>query len=90
MIINKKEKTEMIFGTGDICVIAGYEGHDELDIKVPVVAFKNQTSRQIGKDNGDIKGGIYEDLKVDVIMRFSEKESIDMVIDALQEAKNNF
>lgn len=74
------------FGTGDICINGG--GYiDNENNKVGVVAFSNQEPRKIGVE-GEIKVGQECKLEdVPVIMTFMKKESIDMVIKALLDAR---
>ena len=57
--------------------------------KVGIVIFYNQEVRKIG-DLGDIKAGEEVDINdFPVIMKFYRKESIDVVIEALLEAKRD-
>ena len=84
----KGGKVEAVFGKGDICVISGcFEGG-----KRSIVGYKNQSpARKIG-EIGEIKTGEYEnitDLECDIVMYFDKTESIDVVIKALQEAKEH-
>jgi hypothetical protein len=86
-MINKQDKhIDLEFGKGDICVNSGYF-IDGNDIKVGMVAFSNQSPREIGVE-GDIKAG--QECKVGdfpVILTFTKKESIDVVVKALLETK---
>lgn len=82
-MIYNNESVEMEFGTGDICVVEGYIPDEKI---ISFVGFTNQSAREIGSV-GDIKAGEYDNLKLDVIMRFTNKSSIDVVISALQRAK---
>lgn len=72
---------------GDICINSGYF-LDEEDFKIGIVAFSNQSEREIGSE-GDIKVGHgYKTGDFPIIMTFTKKESIDVVIKALIEAKS--
>ena len=84
MIINNGKQIELKFGTGDICVTGG-RCED-----FGVVTFSDRTPREIGS-RGDIIAGQVYDLNKDfpIIMTFTKKESIDVVIGALEQAKND-
>ena len=85
MIKKLEHQTKMEFGTGDIGFNAGTMKED--DDKVGVIIFYNQEPRNIG-DTGDIKAGEEVDINdFPVIMKFYKKESIDVVVKALLEAK---
>lgn len=85
MIKKLEHQTKMEFGTGDIGFNAGVL--KEEDDKVGVIIFYNQEPRNIG-DTGDIKAGTEVDINsFPVIMKFYRKESIDVIIEALLEAK---
>jgi len=88
-MINKDNKqVDLEFGKGDICVNPGHYVDGE-NKKVGIVAFSNQSPREIGRV-GDIKA--HQEYKVGdfpVIMTFNKKESIDVVVQALLEAKEN-
>lgn len=85
MIKNLEHQVKMEFGTGDIGFNAGTIKED--DDKVGVIIFYNQEPRNIG-DTGDIKAGEEVDINdFPVIMKFYKKESIDVVVKALLEAK---
>lgn len=85
MIKKIGNQVEMQFGTGDIGFNAGAIKED--DDKVGVVVFYNQEPREIGSA-GDIKAGTTVNINdFPVIMTFHKKESIDVVIEALIEAK---
>ena len=74
-------------GTGDIGFNAGVI--KEEDEKVGIVIFYNQEAREIG-DLGDVKTGQEVDINdFPVVMKFYRKESVDVVIEALLEAKRN-
>jgi len=86
-VINKsKNQIDLEFGTGDICINGG--GYtDSKNKKIGMIAFSNQEPREIGIE-GDVKVG--QECKVGdfpVIMTFTKKESIDVVIKALLDAK---
>ena len=85
MIVKNDERIRLEFGTGDIGFNAGTIKED--DDKVGVIIFYNQEARNIG-DVGDIRAG--EEVNINdfpVIMKFYRKESIDVIIEALLEAK---
>jgi hypothetical protein len=86
-LINRNEnQVDLEFGTGDICVNSGFYLDDD-NKKIGIIAFSNQSQREIGIE-GDIKAG--QECKVGdfpVIMTFIKKESIDVVINALIDAK---
>ena len=85
MVKKLEHQTKMEFGTGDIGFNAGVVKED--DNKVGIIIFYNQESRNIG-DIGDIKAGTEVDINdFPVVMKFYRKESIDVVIEALLEAK---
>ena len=85
MIKQLQHQAKMEFGTGDIGFNAGVIKED--DNKVGIIIFYNQESRSIG-DTGDIKAGTEVDINdFPVVMKFYRKESIDVVIKALLEAK---
>ncbi len=85
MIKNLEHQVKMEFGTGDIGFNAGVIKED--DNKVGIIIFYNQEPRNIG-DIGDIKAGTEVDINdFPVVMKFYRKESIDVVIEALLEAK---
>lgn len=85
MIKNLEHQAKMEFGTGDIGFNAGAIKED--GDKVGIIIFYNQEPRNIG-DAGDIKAGTEVDINdFPVTMKFYRKESIDVVIKALLEAK---
>lgn len=87
MIKNLKHQTKMEFGTGDIGFNAG--AIKEEDERVGIVIFYNQEAREIG-DTGDIKAGEEVDINdFPVVMKFYRKGSIDVVVEALLEAKRD-
>ena len=87
MIKKLEHQTKMEFGTGDIGFNAG--AIKEEDEKVGIVIFYNQEARGIGS-TGDVKAGEEVDINdFPVVMKFYKKESIDVVIEALLEAKRD-
>lgn len=87
MIKTFENRTEMLFGAGDIGFNSGvYIENDEL---VGVLIFYNQEAREIGEP-GDIKVGVSVNLEdFPVMIKFTKKESIDVLIKALEEAKES-
>lgn len=84
MIKTLENQVTMQFGTGDIGVNPCYEK----DGKTGALIFYNQTSREIGSE-GDVKAGAKIDINdFPVVMVFNKKESIDVLINALNEVKN--
>jgi len=87
MIKKLEHQTKMEFGTGDIGFNAG--AIKEEDEKVGIVIFYNQEARAIGS-TGDVKAGEEVDINdFPVVLKFYKKESIDVVIKALLEAKRD-
>lgn len=85
-MINKSEKqVELEFGNGDICVAGGYT--EDEDGKTGFVIFTNQEPRKVGSPGVIEKGEVYLE-EYPVVMTFSKKESIDVVIKHLEEAKS--
>ncbi len=85
----KQEHNHVIleFGTGDIGLNAGSITKD--NEVVGIIVFYNQEPREIGLP-GDIKAGTEVDLNsFPVLMEFSKKESVDVIIKALQEVKQS-
>ncbi|MHA1304084.1 MAG: hypothetical protein ACTSPI_10325 [Candidatus Heimdallarchaeaceae archaeon] len=71
------------FGTGDICVNGG---HIE-NTKIGTVGFKNQDIREI-RSPGIVRAGVLIGTDIfDVLMEFTDIRSVDVVINALEEAK---
>jgi len=85
LIVIGKEQVDLKFGTGDIGFNSGSYIKDGKTIGL--VGFYNQKAREIG-DEGDIKVG-QECSRNDfpILMTFSKKESIDVVIQSLLDAK---
>lgn len=86
MIKRENKSVKLEFGTGDICVAGGYI-EQEKGYKIGVVIFANQEPREIGSP-GIIKAGEVNLDDYPIIMTFSKKESIDVVIRKLEEAKS--
>lgn len=76
-----KGNATLKFGTGDINVVSGYK----IDGSAGLVAFRNQEPREIFVNNGDEPLEDFNDY--DVKMEFTNIRSFDVVINALQQAK---
>lgn len=85
MIIKKENQIELAFGTGDIC-IAGACFKD--NPSNGVVMFSNQSPREINAVGDVIGGQEYDTNEFPVIMTFTKKESIDVLIAQLEQAKS--
>ena len=86
MIKISKDSATMVFGEGDICINPGR--YIDNDAKVGFILFCNQEPRPIGSP-GDVKAGTVVDINdFPVVMKFYRKESIDVVIKALNEARS--
>jgi len=85
MIKRENKSVKLEFGTGDICVAGGYIEQEKG--RIGVVIFVNQEPREIGSP-GIIKAGEVNLDDCPVVMTFSKKESIDVVIRKLEEAKS--
>ena len=85
MINLNKKQVELEFGNGDICIAGGYTDHE--DKRAGFVIFTNQEPREIGSV-GVIKAGEVNLEDHPVVMTFSKKESIDVVIAQLEKAKS--
>lgn len=87
-MINKNDKqVELRFGIGDICINGG--SIMENNKKIGIVVFSNQAPREIGTV-GDKKAGQSYDLdEFPVTMTFAKPESIDVVIEQLEQAKKD-
>ncbi len=87
MIKKLGHQTKMEFGTGDIGFNAG--AIKEEGEKVGIVIFYNQEARGIGS-TGDVKVGEEVDINdFPLVMKFYKKESIDVIVEALLEAKRD-
>lgn len=85
MISLNEKQAELEFGNGDICVAGGYT--DNEDKRTSFVIFTNQEPRKVGSPGVIEKGEVYLG-EYPVVMTFSKKESIDVVIKHLEEAKS--
>lgn len=85
MISIDQEQTKLEFGNGDICVAGGCTDHG--DKKTGFVVFTNQGPREIGS-KGVVKAGEVNLEDYPVVMTFSNKKSIDVMIKALEQAKS--
>ena len=85
MIVKNEEQVILEFGNGDICIAGGYSKNE--DKKTGFVIFTNQEPREKGHV-GDIKSGEVDLEEYPIIMTFSKKESIDVVIKELEAAKS--
>jgi len=86
MINERFSQTELQFGKGNIRINSGTY-INESNNKVGIVAFMNETPREIG-DEGDIK--VSEEYNVEdfpIVMTFIKTESIDVIIEALLDTK---
>ena len=81
--INNAGKVIIEFGTGDICITGGDTNQSDYGL----VTFTNQKSREIGTPGIHVAGTEVSIDSVDVWMTFSKKESIDVLIHELEEAK---
>lgn len=84
MINRNEEQVKLEFGNGDICIAGGYT--DNEDKRTGFVLFTNQEPRDIGSV-GVIKSGEVNLEEYPIIMTFSKRESIDVVIRELEKAK---
>lgn len=75
--------TILEFGTGDILVS---EGHG-IENDYTAVMFKNQEPKGIGVEDDTWRGKTSDELQPDVIMIFTNPNSIDVIVDKLQKAK---
>ena len=85
MIIKNNEHIRLEFGTGDICIAGGYSENE--GGREGFVIFTQQEPREIGSE-GVIKKGIINLEEYPIIMTFTKKESIDVVIGQLEKAKS--
>jgi len=87
VIKRKNDNVILEFGNGDIGVVAGWKYIGQEDgHKAGIVAFTNQEPRPIGSQSF-IHVGRANSNEYPVIMLFNKKESIDVVIRKLEEAK---
>lgn len=92
MIIKNEEQIKLEFGNGDISIAGGYSTYKKRcsidpDIKTGFVIFENQEPRDIGSI-GVTKTGEVELNDYPVVMTFTKKESIDVLIGELEKAKS--
>lgn len=82
-MIKKVDKRQTIiqFGTGDINIIPGILTEEDIGI----VGLRNQAPREIGLNNGDKAPNNTDEFPI--ILQFDKKESIDVLIYALEETK---
>jgi hypothetical protein len=85
MIRINQEQTKLKFGNGDICVAGGYT--EDKDGKTGFVIFTNQDPREIGSERV-VKAGEVNLEDYPVVMTFSNKKSIDVMIKVLEQAKS--
>ena len=86
MIKTDETQTNLEFGTGDIGITSGsFSG--ECGENVGTITFRNQAPREIGTVGDTKVGQEYRLGDFPVIMTFYKKESIDVVIRALLDAK---
>lgn len=86
-MINKNEKQiELEFGKGDICIAGGYF-ENEKNEKVGLVTFIEQEPRKIGEVGITTPNEKHKVGDFPVIMTFNKVESIDVVIEQLEQAK---
>ena len=76
--------TYLEFGKGDINVGATISQHENTSS----VVFKSQDSTPIGTEDESVKGKTTDFYVPEVIMSFDKIESIDVVIEQLNHAKN--
>ena len=86
MIKLSKNQTDLEFGNGDICITGGHY-LDENDNRVGLVSFINQASREVGSKGMIVAGEQYKLGDFPVIMTFTNTKSIDVLVNALFEAK---
>ena len=86
MIKMLSDNVKMVFGTGDIGINSGIYKEDSNNI-MGIIIFYNQTPRKIGAP-ADVPAGTSVNIdEFPVLMEFHKPESIDVVINALSEAK---
>lgn len=86
MIIKNEKQVDLEFGKGDICITSG-SYLDENNNRVGLVSFIDQAPREIGSKGMIVAGGQYKLGDFPVIMTFADTRSIDVLINALLEAK---
>lgn len=85
MIKYFKDKVQVRFGKGDICIVRGWDLEEEG--KTAGVGFMNQDPRPIGLDNRDSPKDIESVQELPVTLIFSNVESIDVMIYSLNQIK---
>lgn len=90
--IGRHTGTQLIFGTGDISMAAGYLEGEEPDLKnvvmlsqdteKPQAAWANENGEPVGHSD-NLEGPVVQ-------MIFTNPYSIAMLIEVLEEAKNSF
>jgi hypothetical protein len=84
MLKVRKDSTVMIeFGASDICITGGDSSQSEYGL----VTLTNQKPRPIGTPGIHGAGSDVSPKNVDVWITFTNKESIDVLIHELEEAK---
>lgn len=73
------------FGNGDIIVSSGWVVGEPK----ACVMFYGDIPNEIGKDHPERHLKSTDEIKQDIIFTFTKPESIDVLIEALEEAKNN-
>lgn len=85
MIKTYDNQIDLEFGTGDIGFNSG--SYIEDNKKVGIIGFYNQEPRPIGAVADKVAGQEYSIGDFPIIMTFYKKESIDVIIEALLDAK---
>jgi hypothetical protein len=78
-----KAKALLEFGKGDIQVVNA-KGED-----YAAVLFRNSTIRPIGSEDPTTNGTTTDDFKPNVVMAFDSTNSIDLLIEVLENAKQD-
>jgi hypothetical protein len=71
-------------GKGDILVVDGVQADGGT-----CVMFRTDEPHTIGEEAPELAGKSSDDFKPEIIMLFKHKESVDIVIEFLQKAKEN-
>jgi hypothetical protein len=77
------------FGVGDLVVALGVENGDEAGAK-ELVVFEDKAVHPIGEFRPDLSGETTADLKHPIRFFFENIESLDVVIERLQELRSRF
>ena len=82
-MIKRCNKNQIIiqFGNGDVNIIPGILIEEDIGI----VGLRNQKAREVGLNNGDKAPDNTEEFPI--LLQFNKKESIDVLIYALEEVK---